>query len=156
MSDMNVIVIEGRLTKSAELSYFSDGTAYCQFSLANNESYKDQNGEYQNIPSFFECAMKGNYAKSMSQHLLKGRAVRIVGRLKQQRWEKDGQKYSRIIVKINALHLGPLPNKDNQERKMDGPELQGEAVMQDAESEYIPFESETDIPFQEAGWLGRM
>lgn len=52
MSNLNYVVVEGHLTKAAELSHFADGTPYCNFSIACNETFKNQNGEYENIPSF--------------------------------------------------------------------------------------------------------
>lgn len=108
MSNLNVTVLEGHLVKNAELGYFSDQSAYCNFSIANNESYKNQNGEYENIPSFFDCSIKGKYAETMCKNLLKGRGITIVGRLKQSRWEKDGQKYSRVYIKVQEIHLSPM------------------------------------------------
>lgn len=108
MSNLNVTVLEGHLVKNAELGYFQDQSAYCNFSIANNESYKNQNGEYENIPSFFDCSIKGKYAEAMCKNLLKGRGITIVGRLKQSRWEKDGQKFSRVYIKVQEIHLAPM------------------------------------------------
>ena len=113
MSNLNCSIIEGHLVRAAESSYFRDGTPYCNFSIANNESYKKQDGTWENIPSYFDCTMKGKYAEVMAKHLLKGRGVRVVGRLKQQRWEKDGQKFSRVVIKVQELYLSPLQNNEN-------------------------------------------
>lgn len=112
MSNMNIVAIEGHLVRAAESSYFQDGTPYCNFSIANNESYKKADGSWENIPSYFDCTMKGKYAEAMAKHLLKGRSVRVVGRLKQQRWEKDGQKFSRVVIKVQELYLSPLQNNE--------------------------------------------
>ena len=63
MSNINSVIIEGNLTKAAELSSWGNGTPYCRFTIANNESYKDEQGNWVDIPSFFDCILKGNYAK---------------------------------------------------------------------------------------------
>ena len=73
MSNINSVVIEGNLTKAAELSRWTDGTPYCKFTIACNESYKDKDGNWSDIASFIDCLCKGGYAVSMSKHLLKGR-----------------------------------------------------------------------------------
>lgn len=160
MSNLNTVVLEGRLTRSAELSHFQDGTAYCNFSIGNNETYKDGNGEYQSIGSFFDCAMKGSYAEAMAKHLIKGRGVTVVGRLKQQRWEKDGQKFSRVIIKVEELHLAHNSDANNvQQAANNGYNnaqqsqsfTQNEAMQPD--QQYIPFGATgsdsfpEDIPF---------
>lgn len=115
MSDCNVVVIEGHLTSPASLSRFQDGTAYCNFTVANNETYKGQDGEYHSIASFFDCTVKGAYAEAMSKHLIKGRALTVTGRLKQQVWEKDGQKRSRVIINVKDIHLRPMMNNEGQQ-----------------------------------------
>ena len=70
MSNINNVVIEGNLVKAAELSRWNDGTPYCRFTIANNESYKDKDGNWTDITSFFDCMLRGNYGESMSKHLL--------------------------------------------------------------------------------------
>ena len=45
MGNINNIVLEGNLTAAATLSRWNDNTAYCRFTIANNESYKDANGQ---------------------------------------------------------------------------------------------------------------
>lgn len=108
MGNINSIVLEGNLTAAATLSRWQDGTAYCRFTLANNESYKDQNGQWQDITSFIDCQVKGAYAEAMAKHLLKGRHVTVTGRIKQNRWTDDQQqKHSAIYIKVNEISLAP-------------------------------------------------
>lgn len=146
MSDLNVVVIEGRLTKAAELSYFADGTAYSNFSIANNETFKNQDGSYGSVASYFDCTIKGKYAEAMVKHLLKGRAVKVVGRLKQQRWSKDGQNYSKIVLKCDEIHPAPIANGTQNRNFTPAANVPIDAPT--PTEEYIPFESDgEDIPF---------
>ena len=169
MSDLNFVVLNGRLVKSAELSRWTDGTPYCNFTIGNNETWKNQNGEYESIGSFFDCTMKGAYAETMSKHLLKGRQIIVEGRLKQTRWESDGQKYSRIVVRVANIHLvGPYNiengNGSNSnsgygsstsygtsqgQSQVDNPAVKALAAA-GLTDEYIPFNEDPvneDIPF---------
>ena len=111
MANINVVIAEGNLTRAAELSRWNDGTPYCRFTIANNESYKDRNGQWQDIPSFIDCLCKGSYAEAMAKHLLKGRRVTVTGRLKQQQWtDSQGNRRSSIIVKVSESSLAPFGN----------------------------------------------
>lgn len=108
MSNTNYVFIEGNLTKAAELSRWGDGTPYCKFTVANNESYKDKDGNWIDIPSFFDCIIKGNYGEAMSKHLLKGRYVNVVGRLKQNRWkDENGNNHYAIVIKVIDVRFAP-------------------------------------------------
>ena len=108
MGNINRVIIEGNLTKSAELGHWTNGTAYCRFTIANNESYKDDAGNWVDIPSFFDCIMKGNYAEAMHKHLLKGRHITVEGRLKQNKWkDENGNSKFAIIIKVDEVSLAP-------------------------------------------------
>jgi single-strand DNA-binding protein len=47
----------------------------------------------------------GKTAENLKPYLTKGRRVIISGYLKQDRWEKDGQKYSRIGIVADTVQL---------------------------------------------------
>lgn len=119
MSNINTVVIEGNLVKAAELSRWNDGTPYCRFTIANNESYKDSAGNWVDITSFFDCMLRGNYGESMSKHLLKGRRVTVTGRLKQNRWKDEaGNIRTAVIIKVQEVSLAPgafVPKEEGQQ-----------------------------------------
>lgn len=112
MGNINHVVVEGNLTQSAELSHWTDGTAYSRFTIAYNDSYKNKStGEWESIPSFFDCQCKGPYAEAMHKHLLKGRRISVEGKLKQQNWTDDqGGKHSRVIIRVENISLAPFGN----------------------------------------------
>jgi len=140
MSNINQVCIEGNLTRAAELSHWQDGKPYCRFTIASNESYKDQNGQWQDVTSFIDCMCTGNYAESMSKHLLKGRRLTVTGRLKQQRWTDDaGNKHYNIFVKVRDISLAPggfTPKGDGTTAE----QIQNDYNQaQEDDSGYIPF-----------------
>lgn len=152
MSNINQVWLEGNLTKAAELSRWSDGTPYCRFTIANNESYKDSAGNWVDIPSFFDCIIKGNYGESMSKHLLKGRRVSVTGRLKQNRWkDENGNTRTAIVIKVNEVSLAPgsfQPKEEQQNGAASNfkpagytapPEEYGPPPAEDYEDSDIPF-----------------
>ncbi len=109
MADTNVVILTGRLTKAAETSYAGNGTCICNFTLANNESYK-QNDSWIDRPNFIDCTIFGKYGENISKHLTKGRLITVQGHLRQDRWEKNGQKYSKVSIIADIVRLLPLGN----------------------------------------------
>ena len=86
MNSLNSILLEGNLTKDPQLSKTPKGTPVCTFSVASNRYYK-QDDEGVNEVSFFDVEVWSRLAETCGEHLTKGRGVRVVGRLKQDRWE---------------------------------------------------------------------
>lgn len=112
MSDINRIVMVGRLTRDPELKTTSAGRFYCRFTLASNRSYtKRDSGETIEEVGFFDCTAWGKLAEIMSKHLSKGRRIGIDGFLQFNKWEdSEGKTQSRVnIVVDNFQFLEPKP-----------------------------------------------
>ena len=104
MPDINNVTLVGRLTKDADIRYTTSGTAVLNFSVAVNESRK-QGEQWVEEVSFFDVTLFGKMGESIHQYMSKGKQVAVSGRLQQQRWQKDGQNYSRIAVIANYIQL---------------------------------------------------
>lgn len=102
--DINQVVLVGRITRDAELRYTSSGTAICNFSIAVNRRMK-KGDQWVDEASFFDLSLWEKQAESLQRYLLKGTQVAVQGELRQDRWEKDGQKFSKIQVFVNNLQL---------------------------------------------------
>jgi single-strand DNA-binding protein len=87
-------ILAGNLTADPELIANGKG---CKFGIAVNERIK-RGDEWQDHASFFDVVVWGNAAASCSEHLSKGARVGIDGRLRQERWEKDGSKRSAVKI----------------------------------------------------------
>jgi len=103
-NDINSVVLVGRLTRESEIRYTNGGMAILTFSLAVGKRVK-KGDKWEDDADFFDCKMFGKGAESVSNFLEKGKQVAISGTLSQSRWEKDGQKYSRVEVIANTLQL---------------------------------------------------
>lgn len=112
--DTNCLFMKGRMVKLAETKYPREGMAVVDFTIAVNESVK-KNDSWEKRPNYFDCSWIGNYAKTIAPSMTKGREVFVTGKLHQDRWEKNGQKQSKIVIKCENVDLGRLPegNKDN-------------------------------------------
>ena len=149
MGNINRVVVEGNLTQSAELSRWTDGTPYSRFTIAYNDSYKNKStGEWESIPSFFDCQCKGAYAEAMSKHLLKGRRISVEGKLKQQTWtDEGGVRHSKVIIRVENISLAPFGNNSfrpseeaqQQANYQSSPENYDASMFDDSMPEDIPF-----------------
>jgi len=126
MNNLNSILVEGNLVKDPELAYTTKGTAVCKFSVACNRFFK-QEEEMQKEVSYFDVSTWARLAEVCGEYLKKGRGVRVVGRLRQDRWtDPEGKLRSRI--EIVAEHVEFKPNF----KKQDGDGKDGEEKSDDA------------------------
>lgn len=98
MGDLNVVALTGRLTRDMEVTYTNTGYAIGKFGLASGEYHKGSDGKGSEITSYFDINLFGKMAETMQNYLKKGKAVSVSGRLRQDRWERDGQKHSKVYV----------------------------------------------------------
>jgi len=104
MADINSLVLVGRLARDAELKYTSAGVAICTFTLAVKRRVK-QGERWGDEANFFDAALFGKQGEAVAQYMKKGGQVGITGELRQERWEKDGQKHSKVAIIANNVQL---------------------------------------------------
>jgi len=98
MNNLNSILIEGNLVRDPLLRSTPKGTQICTMSLASNRYYKQDAG-FEKEVSFFDIETWSKLAELCYAKGKKGRGVRVVGRLKQDRWnDPDGKPRSRISI----------------------------------------------------------
>ncbi len=114
MNDLNSILIEGNLTQDPDLKYTTKGTALCTMNIAVNRYYKSGE-ETKQETAFLDVECWGRIAETNNQHLSKGRGIRVVGRLKQDRWEQDGYSRSKVIIVAEHIEFKPARQQSEQE-----------------------------------------
>lgn len=106
MIELNKVLLAGRLTKDPELKYLPSGTAVCEFRVASGRTYYDKNaGERKEETLFINVSAWGKSGEFVNQYFTKGKAIFIEGRLKQDQWERDGQKHERISVVADRVQF---------------------------------------------------
>lgn len=104
MADLNNWTGVGRLTRDAELRYTAGGMAILSTSIAVNRRVK-KGEQWADEGNFFDVEMFGKRGESIKQYLTKGKQVGIIGELVQDRWEKDGQKHSKVKIIASDVQL---------------------------------------------------
>jgi single-strand DNA-binding protein len=112
MNNLNSIIIEGNMVRDPLLRSTAKGTALCTFSIASNRYYKQDSG-LENEVSFFDVESWAKLAESCYDLGHKGRGVKVVGRLKQERWNgPDGKMRSKVAIVAEHVEFRPEFKRD--------------------------------------------
>ena len=113
MSNINCVILTGRISSDLNLQYTQQGTAMLGFSLAVSEYSKKDNGEK---PSFFSVKAWEHTAQFVAQYGMKGQQVTVSGKLVKNEWtdNKTNQKVSKYEILANNVELGMPPKAATQ------------------------------------------
>ena len=120
MTDLNHVVLIGRLTQDLgsderSFGYVGNGQARANVSIAVNRSKKDGDQWIEEV-NYFNITIWGKTAENLKPYLTKGKQICVEGHLKQDRWEKDGQKQSRVTIVADSVQLlGGKSDSNNSE-----------------------------------------
>lgn len=144
--DINHVMIIGRLTRDLgsderSFGYVGNGMARANVSIAVNRSKKNGDQWIDEV-SYFDITIWGKTAENLKPYLTKGKQICVEGHLKQDRWQKDEQKFSKVsIIADNVQLLGG---------KSDGGQSSGVPIFKPAENNSYSGDAgdfPEDIPF---------
>ena len=111
-SGINTVAISGNLGRDPELRVTQTGTQVLRFSVCVNERRK-VGDEWQDVPNWVDVTVFGKRAEALNRYLSNGTHVCVQGRLRQSKWEKDGQKHSRLeVIADNVTFSGGAKRDD--------------------------------------------
>ncbi len=111
MAGINRVTLIGNLGKDSEMRYLPDGKAIASFSIAVSESWKNKEGQKQEHTEWLNITAFGRLAEICSEYLHKGSKVYIEGKIKTDKYEKDG--ITRYSTKIIANQMQMLDSKSD-------------------------------------------
>ena len=140
---MNKAILVGRLTKDPEVKLTSNQTKFCQFTLAVDRRFKDQNGNRQ--ADFINCIAWKQGADFISKYFKKGNRIGVTGSIQTRSYEKDGQKtFITEVVIDEAEFVESMPKSEETPKKVESeaPDMEynsatGEIMMDGGQ---LPFE----------------
>ena len=99
----NTVSIKGNATRDVEIRRTASGVNACSWGIAWNDSKKNQQGRWDDVPNFFdvECWASDAQLKYLDGIRKGARCAIIGGHLEQQRWEHDGKKYSKVVIRVD-------------------------------------------------------
>ena len=134
MSDQNSFHFIGRLTRPAELKYIGqNNTACATFSLAVNRWNR---AKEQEDVSYFDFSFYGQAAANIIKYMEKGKQLSVKGFCKQDRWEKDGEKHSKISFIVTEVQF--LGGNKNSSEEAHNESRAGGETMPTAPSNNLP------------------
>ena len=96
---MNSINLVGRLCADPETNQ-TPNSSVTSIRLAVSGSRKEGD-QWVDDPTFVTCKAWAEKAEFLQKHFEKGKEIWIMGSLKEERWEKDGEKRSKVVVNIS-------------------------------------------------------
>ncbi|MDR2552417.1 MAG: single-stranded DNA-binding protein [Treponema sp.] len=107
MNNLNSILIEGNLVRDPLYRSTPKGTPVCTFTLASNRFFKQDSGLEKEV-GFFDVETWAKLADNCYNLGHKGRGARVVGRLKQERWNgSDGKPHSKVTIVAEHVEFRP-------------------------------------------------
>lgn len=114
MTDLNILTIHGRIVRNAEFTTTDNGLTIARFALALNRARRNQNKEWVEETTYVPMALFGKRAIALGPYIKKGRGITVQGHLKQNRWEKDGEKRSELAVIVDNVLFDAIPKRPEE------------------------------------------
>ena len=147
MSDLNKVMLIGRMVKDPEVKSMPNGKGVCSFTIATNKSYKDSTGKKIESVDFHNIVAFGGIVSVISQYCKKGSQLYVEGSLATRSWEdQTGQKKYKTEVIVSSIQLlgSSLNNRiSNSENEQPVQEEKSEFKVED-NTEYANIQ---EIPF---------
>lgn len=97
--------LNGRLTRDPELRFTNSGKAVAQFTVVTSRRFNNNGTWEDKDTSFWDCTAFGEMAENICEQLNKGSSVLVTGDMRQETWEKDGQK--KYAWRVLVADVGP-------------------------------------------------
>lgn len=136
---INKVTLIGNLGKDPEVRYTSGGVAVASFSLATNERWKDQEGNFQERTQWHNIVAWSNLAEICGNYLKKGSKIYLEGRLQYRTYDdKNGiKRYVTEVVMNDLVMLDRKPSEEGTAADIDSGGTQDQG----------PAEKDSDLPF---------
>jgi single-strand DNA-binding protein len=134
---VNKVILIGNLGQDPELRYTSAGVAVATFTLATNESWKDQDGNTQERTQWHNLVAWRKLAEICGEYLKKGSRIYAEGRL-QYRTYDDKSGVKRYVTEIVLDQMMMLDSRNS---------AAGSGVQAPAASEEPGPDKADDLPF---------
>jgi single-strand DNA-binding protein len=132
MNNLNSVLLEGDLTRDPLFRQTPRGKSTVTFPIASDRYYKGENGLEKEV-GYFDIEAWGKLADACNNQGRKGRSVRVVGRLRQDRWNgADGKTHTRVF--IVAEHVEFRPQSQCDVNGEDSPDSEGYEEIPESEA----------------------
>ena len=119
---VNKAILIGRLGRDPEVRHMPNGEAVCNFSIATDETWKDQSGQRQTKTEWHAITLYRRMAEVAGQYLKKGSLVYIEGRIQSRKYTgKDGIERTAYEIIGNEMKMLGGGNDSGQQNAQHTP-----------------------------------
>jgi len=151
MASFNKVILVGNITRTPELRQIPSGISVTDITLAVNDRRKSATGEWIEEVSFVDVTLWGRWAENVCQYTSKGSPLLVEGRLKQDTWESDGQKRSKLKVIGERTMLmpggGSRSDDGGYSRQNNAPKNTSTRSAPPAQHDYYDSQDGDEVPF---------
>ena len=157
MSDINTIIISGRLTQDPVSRTTPSGVPIADLTLAHNTTSKNAQGDRIEKASYLFVTAFKHTADFAMRYLSKGRKVLVQGSIRQESWQdqKTGQPRHKTYIIADQLQFLDSKPQDAPNSQSATPNRQSPTPHQQAkqngyqpqQNHWQPQEADNDIPF---------
>ena len=146
---MNKAILIGRIVKDLELRTTPNNRNLCQFTIAVNRPYTNEDGERK--ADFINCVVWDKLAENLAKYQKKGNQIAVEGRIQTRNYDdKDGKKVYATEVLVNNISFLDTKKNDSNFNNLEEP-----SVVVEKEEETDPYQafgdsievSTDDLPF---------
>lgn len=141
---VNKVTLIGRLGRDPETRYMPNGEAVCNFSIATDESWKDQQGQKQTRTEWHAVTLYRRLAEIAGQYLKKGSQVYLEGKIQSRKYT-DKQGVERTAYEIVCSEMKMLGGKAEGAERQNTPPLP--PAQQQTAAPMPKDDTDDDIPF---------
>lgn len=117
-SDLNRVLLVGRLTRNPELKSTNSGAYFCRFTLASNRVIWKKDAPSIDEVGFYDCILWGKGAGVVAEHVKKGQRLGVDGQLRWSSWENsEGKKQSKVEINVENFQF-----LDSKQTTIESPE----------------------------------
>lgn len=115
---MNIVIIQGRMTKDAETKTLSSGSTITAFTVAVDRGGKSKETD------FIDCKAWGKTGEFVSSYFTKGKPISVMGKIQTRTWEaQDGTKRKAVEVLADSVDFvvgssGSQPSKSEEAEEL--------------------------------------
>jgi single-strand DNA-binding protein len=103
MNMLNSLIIEGVVVGEP---HYLEATQRLEFAIDSTRIHKNESGEDVTEHSQFDIVAYGDYGKQILNPLKNCKSVRVVGRLKQEKWEdSESVSHSRVYIVVEHIEF---------------------------------------------------
>jgi single-strand DNA-binding protein len=128
MSNYNHTILVGNLTADPENRVTTSGKKMTTFTVAVNRLSSKERENREKEVLFMPCVAFDGLAEAAGKYIEKGDPVLVTGRLRENKWDQDGQTRSRIVLIAGVVQFLKSSGK-TEEAPEEFPEAESEDLV---------------------------